>query len=137
MPDKFSDTQLNDIQVLCIQTVGVENSAKAFIDLEKKIGSLKGRKFYGTLVGNPTTGIYRACVEAKPDESTLSLGLEIWTIPGGSYLKAKMADWMGKETEIGPMFGQMAETHKVDETRPYIEFYKSTRELVLLLPLLP
>lgn len=137
MPDKFSEIQLNDIQVLCVQTVGVENSAKAFIDLEKKIGSLKGRKFYGTLAGSPITGIYRACVEAKTNESALSLGLETWIIPGGSYLKTKMADWMGKETEIGPMFSQMAENHKVDETRPYIEFYKSTRELVLLLPLLP
>jgi hypothetical protein len=137
MPSKSDQIKLNDIQVLCVQTVGVENSAKAFIDLEKKIGSLKGRKFYGTLIGKPTTGIYRACVEARPEESAVSLGLDTWTIPGGIYLKAKMADWMGKEMEIGPMFAQMAENHKVDETRPYIEFYKSTRELVFLLPLLP
>lgn len=134
MPAKFNEIELNAIQVLCVQTVGVENSVKAFIDLEKRIGSLKGRKFYGTLVGSPTTGIYRACVEAKTGERALSLGLDTWTIPGGMYLRAKIPNWLGKEYLIGQTFKTMSVNQKVDNSRPYIEYYRSMRELILLLP---
>lgn len=129
---KYQESILEDITVLSVKVVGVKNSAQAFNKLESTLPTLKGRKFYGCLSGTPETGIYRACVAGV--ESDNPEGLETWTIPGGKYLRAKIEDWVGKENMIGEVFSDMAKISNVDYDRPYIEYYRSQKELILLLP---
>ena len=111
---------------------GLEGIQRVWRDLESKIPSLKGRKFYGTF--QPPNGPYRACVGLQPGESAEQMGLESWTIPGGRYARRRLLDWEEHKNEISKMFEEMAGVREADPTRPSIEFYRSRRELVLLLP---
>lgn len=94
--------------------------------------SLKGRKFYGTF--QPPAGPYRACVAIEPSDDVAALGFPTWTIPGGNYSRARVANWEQNLPEIGKTFQRMREENEHDTSRPSIEFYRSQRELVLFLP---
>jgi hypothetical protein len=127
------DISLKPIPVLCVTThKGSEDIQRVWNELESKIPSLKGRKFYGTF--QPPDGPYRACVALQPGESADLMQLESWTIPGGRYARRKLLDWEEHRDEIGGMFEEMADHEPADPARPSIEFYRSQRELVLLLP---
>jgi hypothetical protein len=116
-----------------VEAVGGLNGAPAaFRDLEGRLDSLRGRRFYGTLHGER----YRVCVIPKDAAEPAALGLATWTIPGGRYARRKLVDWAGQEHRIGEQFDAMAAEHSWDETRPSIEFYRSLRELILYLPVL-
>jgi hypothetical protein len=108
---------------------GTEGAAEAFDRLEAHLPSLKGRKFYGTLLN----GEYRACVELEPQDRPADMGLETWTIPGGPYVRRKLPDWPEHVTEIGKIFGALAAEHPRDPARPNVEFYRSQKELLLFM----
>ena len=108
---------------------GPEAAAEAFDRLEACLPSLKGRKFYGTMLN----GEYRACVELEPQDSPAAMGLETWTIPGGAYVRRKLPDWPEHVTEIGQIFGALAAEHPRDPARPNVEFYRSQKELLLFM----
>lgn len=124
---------LPDIEVMYVESAaGLAGAAKAFETLEAPFPSLKGRKFYGTF--QPPAGPYRACVAIEPGDDVTALGLPTWTIPGGTYARAKVANWEQNLPEIGRTFQRMTEANVHDATRPSIEFYRSQREVVLFLP---
>ena len=124
---------LEDVPVLCLVAEGGPNGAsQTFSVLEARLGGTRGRRFYGAF--HPATGVYRACVSHKEDDDAEALGLERWIIPGGRYARRRMPDWMDKVMMIGPTFEEMASHNEHDPARPNIEFYRSQRELVLLLP---
>lgn len=129
----YSKIKLDKIDVWCISVTGVMNSSLAFQKLESNFKSLKGRRFYGCLIGYPKNGVYRACVAKLPEDNFQNL--ESWMIPGGTYLKAKIKDWEKHTSIISETFKSMAKQEKVDSLRPYIEFYRRQRELILFSPL--
>lgn len=134
MGNKFVEVETQPIVVWCVSsTGGVQNSKLVFEKLEKRLGSLRGRKFYGVLEGSPESGIYRACV-AKNQEDKFE-DLKSWIIPGGRYLKAKINNWGKCLNLIGETFSEMNQFGNIDNGRPYIEFYRSRSELVLFLPI--
>ncbi len=106
---------------------------RAWADLEATVGSLRGRKFFGTF--DPATGEYRACAELRDGDDPNSLGLEVGTLPGGRYLRERL---QGEPPEIyariGPGFDKLVARAACDETRPSIEFYRSRDVIDLLLP---
>jgi hypothetical protein len=109
----------------------------AFDALETKLPTLKGRKFFGTYRMLVDGEEYYACVERLPTEDPVTLGLEAGTIPGGRYVRRRVWDWesvvaAGKMKEISQEF---ARGYELDPDRPSIEFYRSGRELHILLPL--
>jgi hypothetical protein len=108
---------------------GPEGASGAFDRLEARLPSLKGRKFYGTMLN----GEYRACVELNPQDSPAAMGLETWTIPGGAYVRRKLPDWPEHVTEIGQIFSALAAEHLRDPARPNVEFYRSQKELLLFM----
>src|SRR5207237_8371182 len=57
----------------------------AFEELERKVGSLRGRKFYGVFYAADDE--YRACVEPKPEDNAAALRLSDGVIPGGRYAR--------------------------------------------------
>jgi len=133
MVNSYQVVKTNNIDVWCVPATGVINSGEVFRKLESKLSTLKGRKFYGALLGSPEEGVYRACVAKKLTDNFK--GLEGWAIPGGKYLRAKIKDWEKHLELIGPTFKDMTKGQNVDNSRPYIEFYRSQKKLILLLPI--
>jgi hypothetical protein len=75
---------LDDIKVMFVASMnGPEGAGLAFDRLESRLPSLKGRKFYGTLLN----GEYRACVATEAQDAPAAMGLETWIIPGGAYAR--------------------------------------------------
>ena len=108
---------------------GTEGAAEAFDRLEARLPSLKGRKFYGTMLN----GEYRACVELDPQDRPAAMGLDTWIIPGGAYVRRKLTGWPERLPEIGETFKAMAAEFPADPTRPNVEFYRSQKELLLFM----
>jgi hypothetical protein len=111
----------------------------AFAALESKLPTLKGRRFFGTIRMLDDGEEYYACVEKLPAEDPAALGLEAGTIPGGRYVRRRVWDWesvvaAGKMKETSEEF---ARGYALDPDRPSIEFYRSMKELHILLPLAP
>ncbi len=130
------DVTLQGIEVMCVRAEGGPQGAReAFKRLEARLPSLRGRKFYGTY----HAGEYRACVALQPGDDPSIYGFETYVIPGGVFVREKMKNWSSQTSEIGEVFEAMAtrERHRVDSSRPSIEFYRSQNELILLLPVLP
>ena len=109
---------------------GTAGGPAAFDALEAPLGSLRGRRFYGTYLA----GEYRACVAIELGDDPAALGLATWCIPGGSYERRTLLDWHDHVDDIARNFDEMAEASEHDASRPSIEFYRSARELILLQP---
>lgn len=130
------ETVLDDIPVMFVQSPnGPAGSGEAFQQLESRLTSLKGRKFYATF--QIQTGEYRACVAVASPEEPGEAGLPAWTIPGGLYAQRKLDQWTEHADEIPAVFEQLSREYRgrIDASRPSIEFYKSQRELVCLIPI--
>lgn len=135
--DKLNIITIDDITVAQVRsTNGPIGAAAAFNTLESKMNSLRGRKMYGIFY--PQTGNYFACVkldEEFPDD----MGFEKGIIPGGKYARQKIENWSGHVKEIGPSFEKLKEicrqnVYSIDNSRPSIEFYRSQKELFIMLP---
>ena len=130
------EVNLEDIEVMYVESPnGPEGSPEAFARLEGKLSSLKGRKFYATF--QYPDGPYRACGALIPSDKPKDLGIDTWVIPGGEYAQGKLDDWAKHPWDIPGAFTRLSEAYleKIDPSRPSIEFYKSQRELILLIPI--
>ena len=100
--------------------------------LEAVVG-LRGRKFFGAF--DPSTREYRVCVQVREGGDPAALGLELGTLPGGRYLRARLRGEPPEVYErIAPTFAALVKAARPDETRPSIEFYRKRDEIDLLLP---
>lgn len=125
-----------DLKVMYVESAnGPQGARAAFAALETHFPNLKGRKFYGTF--QPPAGLYRACIAREDDDDPQALGLASWVIPGGKFARRKMANWQEHVLEIGAAFDAMVAENKDrnDPSRPSIEFYRSQKDLILLLPI--
>lgn len=125
---------LTPISVMGKAAVGVKNSEKIFNEVESRLGSMNGRKFYGLLYGEPDSGEYFACAEVNAQDDPVSLGLEVRQIPGGKYVRRKIRNWSEDLSVIGKGFGFLFDKYPFDHTRPTIEYYRSERDVYILLP---
>jgi hypothetical protein len=108
--------------------------SEAFGRLEAKLGSLQGRKFYGTFRRTASGAEYYACVAQLPEDDPQKLRVETSRIAGGLYARRKLENWHERVAEIPQIFGEMLARESVDGTRPSLEFYRSQKEVELLLP---
>jgi len=101
--------------------------------VEQSVGSLRGRKFFGTF--DPATREYRVCVQLREDDDPDQLGLEVGTLAGGRYLLVRL---QGEPPAvyglIAPTFERLAKQADPDPNRPSIEFYRRRDVIDLLLP---
>lgn len=109
-----------------------EQAPRAFEALEAKLPSLKGRKFYGVVLGDE----YRACVALDPADDPRSLPHPTWTLPGGKYVRRRILDWEQHLDLIGPTIQALLRRRDVDTSRPCLEFYRSQKELMVMVPVL-
>ena len=127
--------ELPELSVLRVRTdLRPGGPATAFALLESRLPSRKGRKFYGTFQVTSDGEVYYACVVRTPSDDPEKMGLETGTIPGGWYARRTLLDWEGHESEIHRIFFEMIKVETVDPSRPSVEFYRSRKELLLLLP---
>jgi len=103
----------------------------AFRRLEAALPSLKGRRFYGAVLGRE----YRACVALQPTDDRSALPHPIWSLPGGCYVRRRLADWERHVADIAPAFATLCARPDSDPSRPCLEHYRSRRELFLLAPI--
>ena len=116
-----------------------EGNSEAFELIETRLDSLKGRKFYGLVYPSPsekTMEYFAALVPNDEEEERefTSQGFTILEVEGGDCARVKMLDWNTKTDQIGPMISTMIEEHGIDPSRPQMEFYRSLKELHLLVP---
>jgi len=124
----------DDVAVLCLR-VGdtLSEIQRAWPALERTIGSLRGRRFYGA--ADADAGWYRACVAMREGDAPDELGLELWTLPGGAYLRTRLrGEPPALYEQIGPTFEQLAVLADADAARPWIEDYRRHNLVDLLLP---
>ncbi len=107
----------------------------AWQNLESKLSSLKGRKFYGVCCEEKSGAVYYAGLEPIDVKEIESLGLPTLTVKGGKYARAKLSDWHNHTDQIGPILDDLRKTFPTDPTRPVLEHYRSHSELHLLAPL--
>lgn len=105
---------------------------RAWAEFEVTVG-LKGRKFFGAFYHE--TREYRVCAQLKDGDDPVVLGLEIGTLPGGQYLRARLeGEPPAVYDRIGPTLEELVKQAAVDSSRPTIEFYRSRDVIDLLLP---
>ena len=119
---------------------GPQGAPAAFIRLEQRMESLRGSKMYGLLYpGEPPA--YYACLRLDDDQSD-DLGFDQAEVPGGRYGRRLVRDWENRLSELPGLFDQLqAELVEagflVDVTRPCLEFYRRSNELLIMVPVLP
>ncbi len=139
MASEFQRVERDPVKVLCVREPGdpadePEIARRAWEQLESRLQSLRGRKFYGLYY--PERNEYLACVESKNDDDPAGLRLEEETVPGGTYLRSRL---QGEPEElyprIGPAFEQLLLAATADPSRPSAEFYRRRDQVDLLLPI--
>ena len=119
---------------------GPEGAPDAFMRLEERMESLRGSRMYGLLYpGEPTA--YYACLRLDDDHSD-DLGFDRAEVPGGLYGRRFVRDWENEISELPEIFDQLqADLLEAgfirDVTRPSLEFYRRSNELLIMVPVLP
>ena len=135
---KVEHVTLEAVPVMYAAEKGAPNEVamKAFDRLERALGDIKGRKFYGYVAFEQ--GEYRACVATRDGDDPDRLGLTPEMLPGGKYVRTRLKGEPPQlYARIGPMFDDMGNINDTkDFMRPYIEFYRARDEVELLVPIL-
>jgi hypothetical protein len=114
-----------------------EDVKDAFNSLEQKLSSKNGRQFLGAINVSNTNIEYKACLVQKAKNEHVTLGFDSYVIPGGKYITNKLVNWTKNTHLIKEMFEEMGYKFRFDANRPQLEYYKSNRELILMLPIIP
>jgi hypothetical protein len=126
--------ELEDVRVMFMRASDGTPAAiqRAWADFEAAVG-LKGRKFFGAFDNEARE--YRVCTQLKEGDDPEALGFEVGTLPGGTYLRARLeGEPPAIYAKIPSTFEQMMKQAEVDPSRPSIEFYRSRDVIDLLLP---
>lgn len=127
-------------QVARVQALGgPEGAPEAFMRLEERMESLWGSRMYGLLYPGETTAYY-ACVRLDDDHSE-DFGFERAEVPGGLYGRRLVRDWENKISKLPEFFDQLQADlidagFLRDSTRPLLEFYRRSDELLIMMPVL-
>ena len=135
---KLDRVTLEPVAVMVASEKGAPNevASKAFDRLERALGDIKGRKFYGYYA--PDEREYRACVAMREGDDPAAKGFTRDTLPGGTYLRARLKGEPPQlYARIGPAFDDMGNANETkDFMRPWIEFYRARDEVDLFVPIL-
>ena len=135
--ENISIRHLGDLKLMYVQASSFPDGIQdAWDKLEKTLDTMKGRKFYGTSHYENGKMIYRACVIPVDDAEVLKLGLKTFTVPPGEYAAAKLMNWSSQIQKIREIFTELNNNYSANPDLPNIEFYKSSKELILMLPIL-
>jgi hypothetical protein len=123
-----------DVTVMQQATVDELSQIQQLWPAFEKLVGLRGRKMYAQVDERQNT--YTVCTPVKEDDHPDRLGLELGTLPGGSYLRGRL---VGDPPQIYERIGDgMAELEAmlpVDDTRPLVEFYRRHDQIELWVPI--
>jgi hypothetical protein len=125
-----------EVEVMFLAEVADEPRAiqRAWRNLEDRLGSLRGRRFFGTFDGRT----YRACVQVREGDDPAGEGFHTTVLPAGLYLRARLKDEPERlYGRIPDAFAALESEGHRDATRPGIEHYRRLDEVDLLLPVFP
>ena len=125
-----------NVKLMCLKSPdGPISAGKTFDKLESKLPSLKGRRFYGLskLEGDNIT--YFACVKVQGEEDASNFGLQEIVLPKGEYEREAIMDWEDHIDQIPEQFDKMGSKNLVDHQRFFVEYYRSQKELILMVPI--
>jgi len=134
---QISLKKLDELKFMYVQALSFPDGIQdAWDKLERPLSTLNRRKFYG--ISHIIDGAieYRACVIPLDDSEPLRLGFDIFTIPSGWYATKKLIDWPKHKHMMKIIFEELSNKYPLDNTRPYIEFYRSQKEVVLMIPII-
>ena len=115
---------------------GSEQIQKAWAELERLLGSRRGRRFYG--IFNSAAGTYRACVELREGDRAEALGLTRGVLEGGAYLRMRLRQKLpSPHAHVLAAFEELQQSSARDRGRPRIEFYRRQGEVDVLMPVPP
>jgi hypothetical protein len=125
----------DDVQVMFVRASEDTPAAiqRAWAEFEAEVG-LKGRKFFGAFDNKARE--YRVCAQLRDGDDPEQLGFEVGTLPGGTYLHARLqGEPPAVYDKIPSTVRELVKQAAVDASRPTIEFYRSRDVIDLLLPI--
>lgn len=135
---KTATVQLSETLTISLKAGNEPNAIEyAFDKLHRRVKEKKGRKFFGVIRPDGERMDYRACVATNDELEFFGTGFEKYTIPGGKYMSTTLRNWDANLRLIPALFEEMGYNQIIDKKRPQLEFYKSMKELVLMLPIIP
>jgi hypothetical protein len=102
--------------------------------LESKLTTLRGRRFYGLTFWEVDHLVYYAALKPLDESEIILLGFPVMTLKGGEYARIKLMDWPEHADEIAPIFDKLMQEYKKDPEGPTVEYYRSQSELHLMIP---
>lgn len=121
---------------MCLRAPGgPETYGPTFDRLEEKLLSLHGRKFYGLFRKEGDSDDYFACTNVRDYEDPSGYGFMSMVLPRGIYARKKIVDWEEKVDKLTEYFDELASSYTVDNERFGVEFYRSMKELYIMLPI--
>ena len=131
----LSFVEIPEVRLLAVRAESFPDGVGAAWErVEGGLPTLRGRKFYGVVYSGPEGVEYYAGVVPEEEGEDERPGLTALIVPGGSYARADLLHWDERREDIGPMVDQMIESVDHDPSRPLLEFYRSSFELRLLVP---
>ena len=126
----------SSIRLMCLKSPDGPHSAEdTFWRLENHLSSLRGRKFFGVSKLEKGNLTYLACVNMEEGDSRNINWMQEVTLEKGIYDREKISDWKKNLGQIPTVIDRVAAGSSVDSERYVIEFYRSERELFLLIPI--
>ncbi len=124
----------DDVPIMYLDVAfDVESIQAGWPEFESRFTSLRGRKMIAVVF--PEQEIYRLATVMRDEDDPDALGLDMGVLPGGPYLQLSLeGDARSVHRNIGPAFEELRGLGEVDPGRPYVEVYKSSREVDCLLP---
>lgn len=105
--------------------------ARGWEEFERRLGSLRGRRFLGTVDGDR----YRVCVVLRDGDDPDPLGFRLGSVRGGRYLRVRLrGDPDAIYARIPDAFMALERHARVDPDRSPIESYRRHDQVDLLLP---
>jgi hypothetical protein len=129
-----SEIERSDLDVMFVEVDDVPDEIhRAWDDLERRIGSLRGRTFIGAF----RDGRYRASTVIRDGDDPATLGLDTGTIAGGWYVRRRLrGDPDALYADIPEAMEELASAASIDSSRPCLEWYRRLDEVDLLVPIL-
>lgn len=126
----------DDVPIMYLDVAfDVESIQAGWPEFESRFTSLRGRKMMAVVF--PEQEIYRLATVMRDEDDPDALGLDMGVLPGGPYLQLSLeGDVRSVHRNIGPAFEELRGLGEVDPGRPYVEVYKSSREIDCLLPVI-
>lgn len=126
---------MGELRLLAVAAEGgPAGGPAAFQQLEQTLPTVKGRRFYGVVKPLKDGLSYHAAAETQDEHEAAQLALATLTVPAGDWMQYKMLEWPRLAHTIGATAERVASLCDVDANRPTLEFYRSERELRLLIP---